>query len=87
MVNQIKFGISTAITSTIFVLLFEIFLLIKFVPYYNNLMNSLYQAGGITSLTIVKTFFISAILSLIIGFLFGFMLAWIYNKLLVVKVK
>ncbi len=86
-INQVKFGIAGGITFALFVWLIEIVLWILFVPFYNNMMSTLYNVAGLTSFTLIKTLFISLIAGFLVGFLFFWLFAWVYNKLLVVTIK
>lgn len=85
--NPVKFGLSVGIVTALFVFVFEVFLRIKMVPYYNNLMTGVYGVAGLTTFTMLKILFISLALAFVIGFVFAWLLAWIYNKLLAVKIK
>ena len=85
--NRIKCGITGGIISVVSVLLFELFLVLKYLPYYNNLMTNVYGVVGFTTMSVVKIMFFSAVLGfLICGFL-TWLFAVIYNKLLDIKVK
>ena len=85
--NSLKFGIAGGIIAAIFVLLVEVFLWIKYVPLYNSVMINLYGVAGLSTFDLVKIFLISIFLGLVIGFLLTWVFAWIYNKLLLVKVN
>jgi len=85
--NTLKFGIAGGIIGVVSVLLAEVFLWIKYVPYYNNLMQNVYGTIGLTTLGVLKIIFISAIVAFVFSFLMTWLFAWIYNKLLMVKVN
>ena len=85
--DSLRFGIAGGIISLIFILAVEIFLWIKYVPLYNSMMANLYGVAGLTTLGIFKIILVSIFLGFIIGFLLTYLFAWIYNKLLLVKVK
>tara|TARA_Y100000310_G_scaffold262458_1_gene272148 strand:+ start:4779 stop:5051 length:273 start_codon:yes stop_codon:yes gene_type:complete len=85
--DSLKFGLAGGIISLIFVLAVEIFLWIKYVPLYNSMMVNLYGVAGFSTLGLVKILLVSVFLGFIIGFFLTWLFAWIYNKLLLVKVK
>jgi len=85
--NQIKFGIAGGITGVAAAILFEFFLVIKYLAFYNNLMINVYGVAGITILSIVKIMFFSMISSFIIGFCLTWLFSWIYNKLLKIRIR
>ncbi|MBS3071000.1 hypothetical protein J4407_01730 [Candidatus Pacearchaeota archaeon] len=85
--NQLKFGAAGGFVAMIFTLIFEVFLLVKFVPFYNSLLQSVYGVGGIGTFEITIIMLASAIATLIMGFAFFWLFAWVYNKLLIIKVK
>jgi len=85
--NQLKFGIAGAVVTGIFVLIVELFLWIKYVPLYNSTMVNFYGVAGFSTFVLLKILLVSIILGLVIGFLFTLLFAWIYNKLLLIKVK
>jgi len=85
--NQLKFGFAGAITGGVFVLLAEILLMIKLVPWYNSLMINIYGVAGLSGFDIFKIIFISVIIALAIGFAFAWLFAWLYNKMLMIRVK
>ncbi|MBI2043810.1 hypothetical protein HYT24_00400 [Candidatus Pacearchaeota archaeon] len=85
--NQVKFGIAGGITFALLILLVEIVLWIVLVPFYNNMMSSLYGVPGLDAFDLFKTLIVSLVVGFLIGFSLNGLFAWIYNKLLVVKVK
>ena len=85
--DSLKFGVAGGIISLIFVLAVELFLWIKYVPLYNSFMINLYGVAGLTTFGILKILLISAFLGFVIGFVLTLLFAWIYNKILLVKMK
>jgi|TARA_B100002003_G_C13742845_1_gene370382 hypothetical protein len=85
--DELKFGLAGGIISLIFVLVFEIFLWIKYVPLYNSMMINLYGVAGFSTFGLMKILLVSVFLGFIIGSLLTWLFAWIYNKLLLVNVK
>lgn len=85
--NKVKFGIAGGITFALLIVLVEIILWIFLVPFYNNMMSALYGVPGLDTFDLFKTIIISLIVGFLIGFSFNGLFAWVYNKLLVVKVK
>ena len=83
--NPVKFGISGAIVSLIFMGIVEIFLWQKLVPIYLSIMQSAYQVDYTSQ--VVHFFITAVIISIVLGFALSWLFAWIYNKLLMVKVK
>jgi hypothetical protein len=82
--NPLKLGLAGGITSFLFVLLVEVYLWITFVPSYNQMIAAAY--GESNSAGILSTFLIVLILALILGAIFSWLLAQIYNKLLGIKI-
>jgi|TARA_Y100000031_G_scaffold125639_1_gene142199 hypothetical protein len=85
--DQLKFGVAGAIVTGIFVFLAELFLWIKYVPLYNSIMVNLYGVAGFSTFGLLKILLVSIVLGLVIGFLFTLLFAWLYNKLLMIKLK
>ncbi len=82
-----RFGLAGGIISLIFVLIVEIFLWIKYVPFYNSIMLNLYGVVGFNTFSLVKILSISLLSGFIVGFLLACLFARIYNVLLSIKVK
>ncbi len=82
--SLLRFGFIGAFVNFIFVLIVEAFLWIKYVPQYNALFLSTY--GVSLTPQIIKVFLISLIVGAVLGFILSVISAWIYNKLLNVKV-
>lgn len=85
--DSLRFGLAGGIVSLIFVLIIEIFLFVKYVPLYNSMMLNLYGAAGASTFVLVKILLVSVFFGFVAGFLLTCLFAWIYNKLLLVKVK
>ena len=85
--NSTKFGISGGLTASVLVFLVEIFVWIKLVPLYNSFMISIYGVAGYTTGYLLMMFSLFIVFGFIVGFVLIFLFAWIYNKLLLVKMK
>lgn len=83
--DKLKFALSGSITTGLFVFVLEIFLWIKFVPLYNSVIIGVY--GVSNNSEIVRAFLVILILGFLIGFLLSWIFAYLYNKLLSIRIK
>jgi hypothetical protein len=84
--NPIKFGIAGALVTGVFVLILDLFLWVKYIGLYNSLLVNVYGIAGLGILDLFRILLISVIIGIIIGFALIWLFAWIYNKLLLVKI-
>ena len=85
--NQVKFGLAGGLVTALFVLLVDIFLWVKLVPLYNQMMVSFYGVTGYSSVYLLSALALFILIGFILGFLLTWFFAFIYNKLLLVKMK
>jgi len=83
--NKLKFAVSGGLTMSVFVVLVEIFLWIKFIPLYNSVMINLYGVSGISTGFLLFLCFLFIILGFILGFALLYLFAMIYNRLPEIK--
>jgi len=85
--NSVKFGIAGGLTTSVFVLIVEIFVWIKLVPLYNSFMINIYGTEGYATGFLLIIFLLFIVFGFILGFVLTYLFAWIYNRFLSVKVK
>jgi|TARA_Y100000034_G_C6744503_1_gene330566 hypothetical protein len=85
--DTLKFGIAGGIVSVASVLLFELFLIVNYLGYYNSLMANAYGVAGISGIGVFRIIFVSVFLSFFIGGALTWLFAWIYNNMPSFKFK
>tara|TARA_Y100000034_G_C6837859_1_gene378796 strand:+ start:253 stop:528 length:276 start_codon:yes stop_codon:yes gene_type:complete len=85
--NSLRFGIAGALVTGFFVLIVDIFLWLKYAALYNSLLINVYGVSGLTILDLIKILLGSVIIGFIVGLVLFWLFAWIYNKLLLIKIR
>ncbi|MEX0932840.1 MAG: hypothetical protein WDZ77_01945 [Candidatus Pacearchaeota archaeon] len=82
--DKVRFGIAGGVAAFVFILFMEVVAWFTLVPIYAQMAN---VYGVYSAFSVLKIFFLTLVISFVVGFAVCWVFAWTYNKLLKVKVK